>query len=47
MQVLLLMWLALAGMKGLWGGLETESSAPARTTEVVAAEGPINPPPKP
>jgi hypothetical protein len=48
MQVLLVMWLLLAGIKaGFWEGLETDSSAPARTTEVEAAEGPISPPPKP
>jgi hypothetical protein len=49
MRVLFAMWLLLAGMKaGFWeGGFETEWSGPARTTEVVAAEGPFNPPPKP
>jgi hypothetical protein len=49
MQVLFVMWLLLAGMKaGFWdGGLEPVTSAPARTTEVEAAEGPFNPPPKP
>ena len=47
MQVLFLMWLALAGMKGFWGGLETETSAPARANDVEASEGPFNPPPKP
>jgi hypothetical protein len=49
MQVLLMMWLLLAGMKaGLWEAVEG-ASAPARTTEteVVAAEGPFNPPPRP
>ncbi len=47
MQVLFLMWLALAGMKGFWGDLEAVPSAPTRTTEVDAAEGPVSPPPKP
>ena len=47
MQVLFLMWLAMAGIKGFWGGLEAEPSAQARTTEVEASEGPFTPPPKP
>lgn len=47
MQVLFLMWLALAGMKGFWGGPETETSTPVRTIEVEASEGPVSPPPKP
>jgi hypothetical protein len=48
MQVLFVMWLVLAGIKaGIWEEYDTGSSAPARTSEVVAAEGPANPPPKP
>lgn len=49
MRVLFVMWLLLAGMKAdFWeGGFETVSSAPSPTTEVVTAEGPFNPPPKP
>jgi hypothetical protein len=47
MQVLFLMWLALAGIMGFWGGLEIETAAPARTNDVEASEGPVSPPPKP
>jgi hypothetical protein len=48
MQVLLVLWLLMAGMKdATWdGNLERDASAPAETTtEVVAAEGPLGPPP--
>lgn len=46
MQVLFLMWLALAGMKDvLWdGGLEPAAAAQDDTTQVDAAEGPVIPP---
>jgi hypothetical protein len=46
MQVLFLMWLALAGMKDvLWeGGLEPAAAAAEDTTTVDAAEGPVFPP---
>jgi hypothetical protein len=49
MQVLLVMWLLLAATKaGIWDGPDMDATAdPAGTTELVAAEGPINPPPKP
>jgi hypothetical protein len=49
MPVLLMMWLLLAGMKdAIWeGGFDSVSAAPSGTTEVEAAEGPFNPPPKP
>jgi len=47
MQVLLVLWLALMGMKDVtWDGvLEKDASVPAETAEVVAPEGPFNPPP--
>jgi hypothetical protein len=52
MQVLFLAWLVLAGIKVCWVDLEAVDleavpSSPADTTEVEAAEGPFNPPPKP
>jgi hypothetical protein len=49
MQVLLVLWLLMAGMKdSTWdGNLERDASVPTGTNEVVAAEGPVNPPPKP
>jgi hypothetical protein len=47
MQVLV-MWLVLMGMKAsTWEEFDAGWSAPAPTTELVVAEGPINPPPKP
>lgn len=48
MQVLFVMWLLLSGMKDvMWqGGLEEQqASVPSGTTEVVASEGPVGPPP--
>jgi hypothetical protein len=47
MQVLFVMWLLMVGMKSaLWDGLlETSAPAPAKTVDVVAAEGPVAPPP--
>lgn len=48
MQVVLVMWLLLAGMKAvLWEGTLERDGAPAGLTEVTAADGPTNPPPKP
>ena len=49
MQVLLVTWLFLAGMEAdLWQVI-TGLTSPAGATgaEVVASEGPYNPPPKP
>jgi len=48
MQVLLVLWLALMGMKDVtWDGvLEKDASVPASQTEdVFASDGPLNPPP--
>jgi hypothetical protein len=48
MQVLFVTWLVLMGMRAvIWEEVDPGSSAPASTTELVVAEGPINPPPKP
>jgi len=49
MQVLLVLWLLVMGMKDVtWdGGLDREAPAPSSgTIDVVANEGPV-PPPKP